>query len=161
MIFVTLGSQKFQFNRLLQWIDELITQSIINDEVYAQIGYSDYKPKNYKYDHFLDRSDFIYNMEKSSIVISHAGTGSIVTALKLNKKTIVVPRLKKYGEHIDDHQIEITKTFENLNYLYGSLTIDEFISKISKLEDVSFKHFKSNNRVYIETITSFIENEVS
>ena len=46
MIFVTLGSQKFQFNRLLIEIDRLIEEKYITDKVFAQIGYSDYKPKH-------------------------------------------------------------------------------------------------------------------
>lgn len=49
MIFITLGSQKFQFNRLLKAVDELVAAGKIKDEVFAQIGYSDYKPMNYKY----------------------------------------------------------------------------------------------------------------
>ena len=48
MIFITLGSQKFQFNRLLIEVDKLIVDGKITEEVFAQIGYSDYKPQNYK-----------------------------------------------------------------------------------------------------------------
>ena len=55
MIFVTLGSQKFQFNRLLIEIDRLIEEKKITEEVFAQIGYSDYKPRNYEYKEFLER----------------------------------------------------------------------------------------------------------
>ena len=58
MIFITLGSQKFQFNRLLKAVDELVAAGKIKDEVFAQIGYSDYKPMNYKYEQFLDREKF-------------------------------------------------------------------------------------------------------
>ena len=58
MIFITLGSQKFQFNRLLQAVDELIEKGVIDDEVFAQIGYSDYEPKHFEYKQFLDREEF-------------------------------------------------------------------------------------------------------
>ena len=58
MIFITLGSQKFQFNRLLQAVDELIEKGVIADEVFAQIGYSDYEPKYFEYKQFLDREEF-------------------------------------------------------------------------------------------------------
>lgn len=61
MIFITLGSQKFQFNRLLKAVDKLKT----NDEIFAQIGYSDYKPQNYKYKEFLDRDEFSNMMSKT------------------------------------------------------------------------------------------------
>lgn len=82
MIFITLGSQKFQFNRLLKAVDKLYT----NEEIMAQIGYSDYLPKNYKYKKFLDRDEFSYYMKKADIVITHGGTGAIMGALKRKKK---------------------------------------------------------------------------
>ena len=58
MIFVTTGSQKFQFNRLLQKIDLLIEEGMIREKVFAQIGVSDYQPKHYEYCRFLDREGF-------------------------------------------------------------------------------------------------------
>ena len=58
MIFVTVGSQKFQFNRLLKAIDTLVKNNSITEEVFAQTGYSDYKPKYYKYREFLNRDEF-------------------------------------------------------------------------------------------------------
>ena len=82
MIFITLGSQKFQFNRLIKAIDELIEKKRIQDEVFAQIGYSDYEPKNYNYKHFLDRAEFSAVIQRADIVITHGGTGAIIGAVK-------------------------------------------------------------------------------
>ena len=79
MIFVTLGSQKFQFNRLLQAVDKLQT----DDEIFAQIGYSDYKPKHYKYKRFLDREEYAKVMVLSDIVITHGGTGAIISGMRI------------------------------------------------------------------------------
>ena len=86
MIFVTLGSQKFQFNRLLKEIDRLIEENEVNEEVFAQIGYSDYQPKNYHYKNFLDREEFNEIMSRCDKVITHGGTGAIVGAIKKGKK---------------------------------------------------------------------------
>ena len=58
MIFVTLGSQKFQFNRLLRKIDELIESGIIDEKVFAQTGYSDYKPVFYESEDYISREVF-------------------------------------------------------------------------------------------------------
>ena len=55
-IFVTIGSQKFQFNRLLQWMDDFLIFSETSHTVHAQIGYSDYIPQNYTFDKFLPRT---------------------------------------------------------------------------------------------------------
>ena len=58
MIFVVLGSQKFQFNRLLKKIDELIEQGIMEESVFAQVGFSDYVPQYYEYKNFVCRDEF-------------------------------------------------------------------------------------------------------
>ena len=116
-IFVTLGSQKFQFNRLLKAIDELYEKKIITLDVFAQIGYSDYLPKNYRYKKFLDRDEFNNEMENADIVITHGGTGAIIGAVKKGKKVIAVPRLAKYGEHVDDHQLQLIEQFDDLNLI--------------------------------------------
>lgn len=97
MIFITLGSQKFQFNRLLEQVDKLIEEGKITEEVFAQSGYSDYEPKNYRFKNFLDRDEFIRVMRECDKVITHGGTGAIIGAVKQGKKVIALPRLAKYG----------------------------------------------------------------
>ena len=107
MIFITVGTQKFQFNRLLKMVDDLIEEKLISDNVVAQVGYSTYIPRNFHSFQFKSENEINLLMEKAHILITHSGVGSITTALKLQKKVIVVPRLKKYKEHVDDHQLEI------------------------------------------------------
>ena len=121
MIFVTLGSQKFQFDRLLQAVDELKT----DEEIFAQIGYSNYEPQNYEYKKFLDRDEFENVMDKADIVITHGGTGAIIGAVKKGKKVIAVPRLKKYGEHVDDHQLQLVEQFKDLNLICACKNVDK------------------------------------
>lgn len=118
MIFITLGSQKFQFNRLLKAVDDLVQRKIIKEDVFAQIGYSDYQPQNYSYKKFLDRDEFARMEEKSEIVITHGGTGAIIGAVKKDKKVIAVPRLAKFGEHVDDHQLQLLDEFEKCKLLW-------------------------------------------
>jgi UDP-N-acetylglucosamine transferase subunit ALG13 len=86
MIFVTLGSQKFQFNRLLRKIDELIKTGVIEESVFAQIGASDYLPQYFSYKSFLNRDEFSNIMKQSNIVITHGGTGAIIGAVKKGKR---------------------------------------------------------------------------
>lgn len=112
-----MGSQKFQFNRLLQAVDALVENGTITDRVLAQIGYSDYMPQHYEYKDFMDRDEFSSEMEQADIVITHGGTGVIIGALKKGKKVIAVPRLAKYGEHVDDHQLQIIGQFKELGLI--------------------------------------------
>ena len=89
MIFVSLGTQKFQFDRLLSHIDELIEEGVIIEPVFAQVGNSTYVPKNYSFSHFLTQLEFEEKIKDSTIFLTHGGVGSITTGLKYNKKVVV------------------------------------------------------------------------
>lgn len=89
MIFITLGSQKFQFDRLLKAIDDLIEKGVIIESTFAQSGYSDYKPLNYSYKAFLNRDEFTETMQKAEMVITHGGTGAIIGAVKKKKGSLL------------------------------------------------------------------------
>jgi len=159
MIFVTLGSQKFQFNRLLKELDKLIEEKKINEEVFAQIGYSDYKPQHFKYKEFVDRDEFKAIMDKCDIVIAHGGTGAIITAVKKDKKVIAIPRLAKYGEHVDDHQIQLVDEFKELNLIYPVYDENELGKAIEKIRNMEFDGYVSNTNTIIDDIEDFIEKK--
>ena len=109
MIFVSVGTHKQQFDRLLKEIDKLIEEKIIKEKVFAQSGYCNYKPKNYTCKKFLDLEEFDQNISACSLFITHAGEGNIGTGLQYEKKMIVVPRRKKFDEHTNDHQLELAE----------------------------------------------------
>lgn len=157
MIFVTVGSQKFQFNRLLKEVDELIETGKIKDEVFAQIGVSDYKPKNYKYKEFITQEEFNDYLNKADIIITHAGTGVIVNAIKKEKKVIGVPRLAKYGEHVDDHQIQLIKEFTDMNLIEACKDIKYLEQRIKNIKNKNFKKYKSNNDRFVQNIKEYIK----
>ena len=117
MIFVTLGTQKFQLNRLLIELDRLVEQKLLNDDIYAQIGNSTYYPKYYSYSKLLSRDDYERMINECDLLITHAGEGTILQGLKLKKKIIVFPRLERFNEHVDDHQLQIASNFANKNYV--------------------------------------------
>lgn len=158
MIFVILGSQKFQFNRLLKEIDRLIEANEITEEVFAQIGYSDYQPQNYNYRAFLDRDEFSDIMSRCDKVITHGGTGAIVGAVKRYKRVIAVPRLAKYGEHVDDHQLQIVEQFVGLGLICGCVNISDLCHIYTLLPNHNFKKYTSNTTVILKSIEKFIEN---
>ncbi|MBR6628078.1 MAG: beta(1,3)galactosyltransferase EpsH, partial [Lachnospiraceae bacterium] len=117
MIFVTLGSQKFQFDRLLQKLDDMVENNIITEKIIAQIGASTYLPQHYEYVRFMDREQFAETMDQCDIVITHGGTGVIISAVKKGKKVIAIPRLAKYKEHVDDHQLQLLHQFDDLELI--------------------------------------------
>lgn len=157
MIFITLGSQKFQFNRLLQSVDDLIGKGLLTDEVFAQSGYSDYHPRFYKFKQFLDRDEFAGMMEKADIVITHGGTGTIIGAVKKRKKVIAVPRLAKYGEHVDDHQLQIIKQFKEQNLICGLEDCDQLEAGLRFVKEHKFNIYESNTKKIMDSIEIFIK----
>lgn len=159
MIFVTVGSQKFQFNRLLAEVDRLIENGKIRDEVFGQIGVSDYKPKNYKYKEFLTQEEFNNYLDKSDIIITHAGTGVIVNAIKKGKKVIGIPRLSKYGEHVDDHQIQLINEFTEMKLIEACGDIEQLEKKINDIKNKKFKKYESNNENFLQNIKKDIKDE--
>lgn len=156
MIFVTVGSQKFQFNRLLKEIDKLIEAGEIEENVFAQIGYSDYIPKNFKYKKFLNRDEFLIVMKKCDKVITHGGTGAIISAVKNLKKVIAVPRSSKYKEHVDEHQFQIVKEFEKTNIIMAIYAINDLGNAIKKIDNETFNKYESNTQKIEESILEFI-----
>lgn len=156
MILITVGSQKFQFNRLLQKVDELIDENVIKDEVFGQIGVSDYIPKNYEYVKFMPQEEFNKKMDEADLIITHAGTGVIVNAVKKGKKVIGVPRLKEYGEHVDNHQIQLIKEFENLNFIEAVYDIENIEEALKNVILKKYNKYESNTDVILESIEKFI-----
>lgn len=152
MIFVTLGSQKFQMNRVLKELDDLVKRRLINEDIYAQVGYSDYRPKNFEARDFFLRQEYLDFMEKAKLIITHGGTGAIVGALKKEKKVIAIPRQSKLGEHVDDHQYEIVNLFAEKGLI---VTIDDehkLIEAIDSIESKDFNKFISQKEEMLDSI---------
>lgn len=157
MIFVTVGSQKFQFDRLLRAIDEQIDSGKIKEEIFAQIGFSTYRPRHFAFAKFLDREDFERKVRDSEIVITHGGTGAIVGTLKKGKKVIAVPRLAKYGEHVDDHQLQIIGQFGAHQMICACYEPEKLSEAIARARQMEFVPYESNTGRFIDNIRSYIE----
>lgn len=135
MIFVCVGSRNYPFDRLFKKLDELAEKGLIHEEVFAQIGASRYKPRNLAYIDFMDRDAFNAKMDEADIIISHGATGSFMQALRKGKKVIGVTRLAKYGEHVDDHQIQTNEAFAEYKYILAVFDLDLLYDAIRSFQD--------------------------
>ena len=117
MIFVTVGSRNYPFDRLFKKLDELYDQGVLTERMFAQTGTSAYMPKNYEYKDFISQEEFLEKIKEADLVVSHGASGSIMKALNEGKKVIAVTRLEKYGEHINDHQIQNNTAFGSNGYV--------------------------------------------
>jgi len=156
LIFVTVGTQKFQFNRLLRYLDYLVEKQILSDEVFAQTGFSDYQPRYYAYKNFLDRDEFNQKVLESQIIITHGGTGAIMSAVKAGKKVIAVPRLCKYKEHVDDHQEQIIKQLIGKKIIIGVNQLEDIEDAITKCSTFPLREYKSSTKTIIDSIDNYI-----
>lgn len=138
MILITCGTHEQQFNRLLRKVDELFQSKKIKGKVIAQIGYSTYVPKNIEYFRFVnfDRMEKLF--DSANLVITHGGIGSIFLALRKGKKVIAVPRMKNFGEHSDDHQIQIVRELEKQKMIIAVYDIEDLEEAIKKSKNFSF-----------------------
>jgi UDP-N-acetylglucosamine transferase subunit ALG13 len=135
LIFVTVGSRNYPFNRLFIKLDELCEQGVIKEELFAQSGASTYTPRHYQYKDFISPEEFDEKINEASIVISHGASGSIMKALKAGKKVIVVTRLEKYGEHINDHQVQTSEAFASNKYVLAAPEMEDLGKAIKSYYD--------------------------
>ena len=158
MVLVMLGTQNNSFHRLLEEIDRLIENKVINEEVIVQKGYTKYESKNMKTIDFISR-DELENLEKqASYIITHGGVGSIVSSLEKGKKVIAVPRLHKYSEHVNDHQKEIIKKFNENKNIIVIQSVEELEDAVKRVSEFKPNQFKGNNQKMLKIIECFIEN---
>lgn len=130
MIFVTVGTERFPFNRLLTTLDEACQGGIITSAIFAQIGTSTYVPRRFDHCRFMPYEQVLHHMHGASIVVAHAGVGSVLLALELGKTPILLPRRKEFGEQIDDHQVEFAIRLEGDGIVQVAHDEDQLIHKI-------------------------------
>lgn len=159
MLFLTVGTQ-FPFDRLVRTVDDIFDEGLIDEEIFAQIGESLYRPSNFKYVKSLQRSEFDHWAQKASAIIGHAGIGTITIALDGNKPLLVMPRLKKYGEVVNDHQAAIARKFEELGHVLAAYSTQELPQKIMQLTTFVPKKRKSQAQSVVQRITKFL-NELN
>lgn len=133
MIFLTVGSQ-FPFDRLVRAVDQAFESGQLNGEMYGQIGDTSYQPRNFRAVPYMEKQAFDDYMQKASAIISHAGMGTISMALDRDKPLLVMPRLKRHGEAVNDHQIAIVRKFEELGHMLVAYDTDELPEKIRRLK---------------------------
>lgn len=112
-----MGSRNYPFDRLFRKLDELYENGTLTEKMFAQTGISKYEPKHYEYKEFITQDEFAEMINRADIIVSHGASGSIMKALNAGKKVIAVTRLEKYGEHINDHQIQNNEAFSSNGYV--------------------------------------------
>ena len=158
MILITLGTQDKPFYRLLEAVQKQIDNKVINEKVIVQAGItSDFKSKDMEIFDLIPMDEFDKLISECDILITHGGVGSIISGLKNNKKVIAAARLEKYGEHVNDHQLQIVENFTNSGYILSLDNFDELDLVLKNIKTFKPNKFKSNTKNFIKLLKKEID----
>ena len=157
MTLVILGTQDKEFTRLLKMVESQVKKGNLKD-VIVQAGQTVYESKYMRVFDFIPMTKFNKLIKEADLVITHGGVGSIITALKNKKKVIAIPRLSKYKEHENDHQLQIVEEFTKLGYILSCKNERELENCIKKIKDFKPKEYRSNNNKMVKLIENYIDN---
>lgn len=157
MIFVVLGTFELPFDRLLKEVDKQISAGNIKEEVLVQAGHTKYRSNQMKFIDFTTYEHMAELYRKASFIITHGGTGSITMGMRMGKKMIAVPRLVKYGEHNDNHQIEIVRQFHQTGHILSWDDNTDMSDVLKEVETFKPAPFKSGNKEILNILRDFID----
>lgn len=163
MIFVTVGTHEQQFDRLVKKIDDLKQKKIIDEDVFIQTGFSNYKPKYCKYENFIDYEDVIKKIKEARIVITHGGPSSFIPVLQNKKVPIIVPRDSSLEEHVNNHQIDFIKKLEtqkaNIIPVYDINELEKVILNYNIIiKDMSQYKLNNNNNKFCKNLKKIVDD---
>ena len=161
MIFATVGSQE-PFDRLIRAIDEW-AKSRGRSDVFAQIGNSTFRPRHIEFTKFLEPVKFNQVVREATIIVAHAGMGSIISALELGKPIVVMPRRGKLRETRNDHQVATAERFGSHGQVIVAQDQHDFVEKLDYALTVPEKDpiaLEATPRL-ISTIRGFLDGDLS
>ena len=114
MIFVTVGTNEARFDRLLRAVADFRT----GEPFVIQHGHSSAIGRpNCELVDFLPFETMVETVRRARVVVTHAGVGTVMVALSNGKRPVVVPRLKSFGEAVDDHQLQLGRRFAQAGFV--------------------------------------------
>ena len=162
MIFVTVGTHEQPFDRLIKAMDDLKAEGTLTEEVIIQTGYSTYEPNHCKWQKLFPYSQMIQLVNDARIVITHGGPSSFIMALQIGKLPIVVPRMHKYGEHVNDHQVnfcrQVSADKQNILLVEDVAALGEILSDYEALSAAHSSNHESNNASFNAQLKDIISD---
>ncbi len=157
MILIVLATHKLGFKRLLDAVQKQIDKGNIKEKVIAQVGHTAYQSADMEIFDMISYDDFIDLVKQADLIITHGGVGCIMDSIKAGKKVIAAPRLKKYHEADNDHQLEIIDEFSKKGYILPLYDFDKLDKVLKEVKHFVPKKYKSNNSKMIKMIEDYID----
>ena len=158
MILVLLGTQNNSFHRLLEEVEKNIDNGNIKEQVIVQKGYTKFESEKMTLYNQMPLDEINCLIDRADLIITHGGVGSIITAIEKNKKVIAIPRLKKYKEHVNDHQLDIIKSFDEKGYIIGLNDVEELENSLKNINDFTPKKYVKNTGNILKIVENFIDS---
>lgn len=155
-IFVMFGTQDKRFDRLLNAI--LASKFIKDNDVYVQLGYTKGEYEGIHCQEYYSEEELMHQIDIADLIITHAGVGAIVSALKLKKRVIVVPRLGEFKEQNNDHQVQIMERFDKQGYIIPCTDLTKLDETVNNAYNFEPKDYVTEKQGIIDEITNFINN---
>lgn len=156
IVFCTVGTTREDFSRLLTAVDEWAS-TVPHEHVLVQRGYSSFKPKHCDTVDFLPMGVFQDTLRRAKLVIAHGGVGCIANALTMARATIVVPRLKHFGEHANDHQLQIARELQRQGLVRVVEDVAALADAASALIDNPLPPHRNLNTTTVPLATDVVE----
>ena len=156
MIFITLGTQDKTFPRLLKSVEKCIKDGVIKDKVFVQAGNTKYKSDVMDVKDFVDMETFRKCIMDADLIITHGGVGTILEGLKHNKKIIGCARLEEYGEHVNNHQVQLLERFSEDGYIIYAKNLEKFDEYYRSVKDFKPKKYNSNQDSFNKKLDNYI-----
>jgi len=154
MIYVTVGTMYLDFPRLIHKVDALAENT--EEKVLMQIGLGKTFPKHCEYFDFKPREDVLAIQKEARVIVCHAGIGSVMDALTAARPLIVVPRLRKLKEHLNDHQMDLAQAIERRGWGRMILDIDDLGDALANPPEAKADYRPSAHRM-VATVRDKIE----
>lgn len=159
MIFVTVGTHEQPFNRLVEYMDNWASEH--KEEVVIQTGFSTYKPRIAKWQKLFSYSEMVDNVDMARIIIAHGGPSTFIMPLQIGKVPIVVPRMKKFDEHVNDHQLEfcnqVSKRQGNIIVVEDVNDLGNVLDRYEEIVESMNKGLPKNNDLFCAGFSKIVD----
>lgn len=155
MIYATVGTMHLDFGRLIHALDEYAAMS--DERVVIQTGLSKIVPQHADYFPFKPRAELLALQAEARVIVCHAGIGSVIDALQAARPLLVVPRLRRFGEHNNDHQLDLARAVEQRGWGKALSDMGDLPKALADPPPACTNYAPDKLRL-VETVRTFIDN---
>lgn len=155
-LFVPLGTQKFPFERIIVALNSLVDRGEYKpDDIIMQSALYPVKPKFIALG-LIPNEEFNRYMVEAETIVTHSGVNSIISCMNIGKPLVICPRLHEYGEHVDNHQMEIAELMRTKYDVLVCTDMNDLSEMIEKAKTHKYKSWVSHRQELMNAISRLI-----